>query len=493
METRTQSITIARASMAWAMALGVVSAGMLGSSASAQADAFANPVFRTVWQRTDAPVAEGKVARTWVWGPAPGKSLQEPFKEGVGGQHLVQYFDKARMEINNPNGNPADPFYVTNGLLVVEMISGKVQTGVNSFDQSVPSDTRIAGDDGSDAPSYGALQNVASVGLPGKANRAEQVAAGALLPALYINKAGVVQPMAGIRPPEAIKSAGYVGDTGHNIADVFMSYFNSTGPVYELGYIVNAQIVNWVTAFGFPITEPYWTTIRVAGQDRMILVQAFQRRVLTYSPANADGWKVEMGNVGAQYYSWRYESPVLACQRVPLRGFGKVWAEHRNVQHGVGCPQVYPPFDKEILVQSAYQPFERGAMLWISRTTYVQERLIYVFFNDGTFQQFDDTWRDGQPAGGGENPPAGLYEPMRGFGKVWREGTGAKVRERLGWATALEKGGSGAYQQFDRGEMYWSGTIDKIWVLYGTVNSFPSPTPVPGTQPYRYDLYDDTY
>ena len=119
---------------------GVVCAALLAlaGNASAQAPGFADPAFQAVWQRTDAPVAEGKVARTWVWGPTPGKSMQEPFAEGPGGSHLVQYFDKARMEINNPNGNPADPFYVTNGLLVVEMISGNMQTGANTFSPFKP-------------------------------------------------------------------------------------------------------------------------------------------------------------------------------------------------------------------------------------------------------------------------------------------------------------------------------------------------------------------
>jgi len=480
-----------------ALAVSALASGALApAGAFAQTGSFADPAFKTAWQRTDQPVLEGKVARTWVWGPTPGRSLQEPFKEGPNGTHLVQYFDKARMEINNPGGNPADPFYVTNGLLVVEMVSGKVQTGANQYDISSASDQRVAGDDGSDSPTYSALQNVASVGIPGKENRAVQLPVGAVVPPIYINKNGVVSPLgAGQQIPQTIKAAGYINETGHNIADVFMNYFNSVGPVYENGFIVNAKIVDWVSAFGFPVTEPYWTTIRVNGQDHRILVQAFQRRIVTYSPDNAEGWKVEMGNVGAQYYTWRYETPSLTCQRVPVRGFGTVWSNHRNVQVGVGCPQTYPPFDKEMTVQTAYQPFEHGAMLWISRTTYVQEKLIYVFFNDGTLQQFDDTWREGQPASGGQTPPSGLIEPVRGFGKVWREGTGAKVRERLGWATAPEKGGDGAYQRFQRGEMYWSSTIDKIWVLYGRVSDTqnPGPTPVPGAQPYRYELYDDTY
>lgn len=502
MKIHINSAKIARIGFVGILALSALATGMAGQQqarAQGEAGGFADPAFKAVWQRTDQPVVEGKVSRTWVWGPTPGRSLQEPFKEGPNGTHLVQYFDKARMEINNPSGNQADPFYVTNGLLVVEMVSGKVQTGASRFDLSNANEARIAGDAGSDAPSYAALQGVASVGLPGRENRAAQVAVGAALPTSYINKAGTVsQPGQGSAVPQTIKAAGYVKETGHNVADIFMDYFNSQGPVYENGYTVNAPLFNWVSAMGFPVTEPFWTTIRVGGQDRLILFQAFQRRILTYSPNNAEGWKVEMGNVGAQYYTWRYETPALACQRVPVRGFGRVWADHRNVQQGVGCPLVYPPFDKEQTVQTAVQPFEHGAMLWISRTTYVQEKLIYVLFDDSTFQQFDDTWREGQPVSGGDTPPRGLYEPMRGFGKVWREGTGARVRERLGWATALEKGGDGAYQRFQKGEMYWSSAVNKIWVLYGAVKDlqYGDPTPAPGAVPavpYRYEVYNDTF
>src|SRR5438477_4548146 len=92
---------------------------------------FADPAFRTAWERTDGPVAATAIERGWVWGPAPGRSLTEPFAGLPGNSHLVQYFDKGRMEINNPNGNKNDPFYVTNGLLAVELISGLQQTGVS--------------------------------------------------------------------------------------------------------------------------------------------------------------------------------------------------------------------------------------------------------------------------------------------------------------------------------------------------------------------------
>lgn len=486
---------LASGSAAFALLAAVVSpAGTL-----AQNEGFADTAFRQVWQRTDLPVQQGRVARSWVWGPTPGKSLREPFAESPGGTHLVQYFDKARMEINNPNQPAGTPFYVTNGLLAVEMISGRIQTGANSFQSVGPSDQLIAGEPGSDAPTYAALQSVASVGILGPDRRVSPVAPGVVMPSQYIDRNGSVsRNHPALAGAAALRSAGFVSETGHNIPDVFWSYLNAVGPVFVSNGYVNDRIVDWVSAFGYPVTEPFWTTIRVEGRDRLIMFQAFQRRILTYSPANPAGWKVEMGNVGAQYYSWRYETPAVTCQRVPVRGFGRVWAANRNVPRELGCPMPYPPFDKEITVKTAFQPFERGSMLYVERTTYTLERIIYVFFDDGTFQPFEDTWREGQPVNGGLAPPQGLLEPIRGFGKVWREGTGARVRERLGWATAPEKGADGAYQRFERGEMYWSGTVDKIWVLFNGVarfGGFPDPTPAPGggAQPLRYQVFDDTF
>src|SRR3712207_5255418 len=90
---------------------------------------FANDALQAKWERTDGRVAVGASLRPWIWGPAPGRTLTEQFSGLPGNNHLVQYFDKGRMEINDPNGDPDDPFYVTNGLLAVELISGQMQTG----------------------------------------------------------------------------------------------------------------------------------------------------------------------------------------------------------------------------------------------------------------------------------------------------------------------------------------------------------------------------
>jgi hypothetical protein len=96
-------------------------------------------------------------------------------------------------------------------------------------------------------------------------------------------------------------------DTGHTVAGPFWEFMTSSAEVWQNGALVNAQLFeNPFYATGLPISEAYWTTVRVAGTQQDVLVQAFERRVLTYTPANEPGWQVELGNVGQHYYFWRY-------------------------------------------------------------------------------------------------------------------------------------------------------------------------------------------
>jgi hypothetical protein len=67
------------------------------------------------------------------------------------------------------------------------------------------------------------------------------------------------------------------------------------------------QPADWLYLFGHPITAPVWVQARVGGVEQWVLVQLLERRVLTYTPANAPAWQVEMGNVGQHYYRWRYQ------------------------------------------------------------------------------------------------------------------------------------------------------------------------------------------
>jgi predicted secreted Zn-dependent protease len=82
---------------------------------------------------------------------------------------------------------------------------------------------------------------------------------------------------------------------------------NSSGTVYQNGNYASAKLFdNPFYATGYPLTEPYWTNVLVGGVQEQVLVQVFERRVLTFTPSNPDGWKVEAGNVGLHYYQWRY-------------------------------------------------------------------------------------------------------------------------------------------------------------------------------------------
>jgi hypothetical protein len=58
--------------------------------------------------------------------------------------------------------------------------------------------------------------------------------------------------------------------------------------------------------------------------------------------------------------------------------------------------------------------------------------VIYVLYNDGSYELFSDTWTQGETFDIGEQPPAGRFHPQRGFGKVWA--THSSVRSRMGWA-----------------------------------------------------------
>ncbi len=66
-----------------------------------------NEHFGRRWARTDQPVADGDIARTWIWGPEANTGVvTEAYAESPDGQRQVQYYDKSRMEINDPNGDP---------------------------------------------------------------------------------------------------------------------------------------------------------------------------------------------------------------------------------------------------------------------------------------------------------------------------------------------------------------------------------------------------
>ena len=274
--------------------------------AAAAPPSFAEPAFQQVWERFDKPVDELVATRSWTWGPNTYFNGTEPYAQSPGGQRLVQYFDKNRMEINNPQANRNDLFFVTNGLLARELISGRIALGdqQNQVEQRAPSQEAVAGDPAHlnpDAVTYASLREVASLQNDRPAsNRIGQTVTATL------TKAGTVGDNPALARYQVVIEQ-FEENLKHNIPNVLWAFLNRTGPVWT-GSAYQTQTIYqpWVYVTGLPIMEPYWTRAKVGGTEQDVLVQCYERRCLTYTPANPDGWQVEMGNVGQHYYRWRY-------------------------------------------------------------------------------------------------------------------------------------------------------------------------------------------
>lgn len=249
----------------------------------------ADTAIRATWWAGDGNVSGSDGTQTWLWGPDTFATHQEPYTESPGGNRQVYYFDKSRMEITDPGRDRSSQWFVTNGLLVRDLIRGEVQVGDNDFRAAAPAQIPIAGDPlpgNEGAPTYASFRNVSTVAGDNQApNRVGQPVREVL------HRSGDVRTDPAIEGLTTL--AHYDEVTGHNVAAILDSWANSQhwDPIYVLGR---------------PISEPYWVRARVKGVEQWVLVQAFERRVLTYTPSNPSAWQVEMGNVGRHYYEWRY-------------------------------------------------------------------------------------------------------------------------------------------------------------------------------------------
>ncbi len=263
--------------------------------------------FYSLWERTDRPVIDGIVSRSWLWGPyttgGAATAVLEPYKEATNSWRWVTYFDKARMEITKPDFSITSydqrPYYITNGLLVREMVTGQLQTGDSTFVDRGPADIPTAGDlsNANKTPAF-----LRYLSLQDKNTNQD----GALINQTLDN-AGQVRNSDSLGRFN-VTATNLVKETNHYIASPFWEYLNTVGPVFDpAGKVQTARIFDPLFyATGLPITEAYWTRTVVAGVEKDVLVQLFERRVLTYTPSNPEAYRVEMGNVGLQYFQWRY-------------------------------------------------------------------------------------------------------------------------------------------------------------------------------------------
>ncbi len=248
------------------------------STGTQAASGFANAAFQAQWQA-------GEAVTTNFWGPieTAKDGQQEPYQEASGGQRLVQYFDKGRMELTNGA--------VTNGLLATEIITGRIQTGDSSFQNQSPPNIAIAGDADNPAPTY--------AGLAGKGAALLQAATSKTgVPVnTVIGADGTVGTTDAVLPDPAMQIGTYDGPTQHNVAAGFADYRARAG----------------LPTIGYAISEPFRATVRVGGAPKDVMVQIFERRALTYTPSNPDAFKVEMGNIGQHYFAWRYPNGATAA------------------------------------------------------------------------------------------------------------------------------------------------------------------------------------
>jgi len=124
------------------------------------------------------------------------------------------------------------------------------------------------------------------------------------------------------------------------------------------------------------------------------------------------------------------------------------------------CPSSPP-----IISDAAEQHFEHGTMIWV-----MQQDLIYVLFDDDQGVQwrvFSDEWEEGEPEDDPTLvPPTGFFQPVRGFGLVWRQNS--DVSSRLGWAADIELGFSTFVQYTSRAkynDVYMRSLDGKVWRL----------------------------
>jgi len=262
------------------------------------------------WYRSDEPVATGAVSRTWLWGQEPFEKTFESYDETQRGTRLVHYYDKSRMEVTDPHEDRSQQWYITNGLLVVELITGNLQLGDNRFETRGAAAVNIAGDlDDMSGPTYASFAKLLT------------------LPAIGANETILLTIDRNGRVSASSHLAGYgvtgsefVPETGHRVANVFWDYLNSSGPIADDGMLDEGQLFDpWFYATGYPITEAYWSRVKLKGIVQDVLIQCFERRCLTYTPGNIAGWQVEMGNVGRHYYDWRYNNAQVVIPALPVR------------------------------------------------------------------------------------------------------------------------------------------------------------------------------
>lgn len=121
-------------------------------------------------------------------------------------------------------------------------------------------------------------------------------------------------------------------------------------------------------------------------------------------------------------------------------------------------PPDFCPTEPPAVLLAAEESFEGGRMIWVALAPSIENwNAIYVLFDDGHAVAQSDTWSEAEPA---DDPtlvaPDGRFQPVRGFGKLWRENSW--VRGKVGWALNQEFQFTTTYQRDVRRGTSWKVT-----------------------------------
>jgi hypothetical protein len=129
-------------------------------------------------------------------------------------------------------------------------------------------------------------------------------------------------------------------------------------------------------------------------------------------------------------------------------------------------------------VQIAEQVFEHGRMFWIrhTRQIWVMVNVPPDHTNGGDWFCYNDTFQEGEPEiDESLVPPENMYQPRRGFGKLWR--SHPDLKDALGWAITPEFELTSTYSYIAGGYMQGGQYISapgehRLTTLYNETISF---------------------
>ncbi len=255
-----------------------------------------------------------------------------------------------------------------------------------------------------------------------------------------------------LSPTDPLPGQHYFPETGHNLGGRFLTYWQANGGLAQFGYPLSEEQIDY----------------GLGGVADRYQVQYFERARLEYHPENeGTPYAVLLGQFGRE---------ILAEQDLLAGDFGRLYVTDERVRARLGRPRA-----AAVEVPGALLTFERGTMLWRG-----DQHHIYALCGDERAGQlvvdgyartvyFLDTWVEGQAPAEEPAPPPGRYSPQRGFGKIWREGSGARaafqpplpyVRDCLGYAlTPAELGYRLAIQDFAHGWLLSSPDRRAVYVV----------------------------